>query len=417
MSIVEAQKSQIEETAKLMQEQRAWIRNESGKKEESSASEIKTSGEDQIMDEDEKRITEALQAVEKKGLSAKVEASINKACGWMRRKLRQQSNSSDHIHKLKDRATKLKDGLIPAGMKPFKLPYESTIFQEELEGDKIFKVDIKAGTTSEKAKMCIYQHFNFWNNALDLEVEEKRKAQLRETTSLRSFLKMCESATKELEAEKIDFAAEYDAPPGLFSEKMELARTLATKKYKQLIEAEIEEKRSSKEKKGIQQKKDKEILEKAAKLQPVEVLEKWADDIIDQKLGKQKKVGEETKIDYANMLSIEVREPTILDKAIPQNAASLGAAQGHNHKGKGRGKSSPKGQGKKGLSKGTWKGKEASAKGMSGKGSTKGKGKGSWKDPTPTKGYGKPNKGKVTKSGGKGKAKSGGKGKKGGMWR
>lgn len=65
--------------------------------------------------------------------------------------------------------------------------------------------------------MSIYQQFNIWHTTLDLEVMEKRKAQLREHTSLKPFLKMCENAT-EMEAEKIDFAAEYDAPPALFGE-------------------------------------------------------------------------------------------------------------------------------------------------------------------------------------------------------
>lgn len=78
-------------------------------------------------------------------------------------------------------------------------------------------------------------------------------------------------------------------------------------------------------KRRINNRKKQDILEKAAELQPMEVLEKWADNIIDKKLGRSKKSDEESRVDYANMVSIEVREPTIIDTAIPQKEIPWGS--------------------------------------------------------------------------------------------
>lgn len=63
---------------------------------------------------------------------------------------------------------------------------------------------------------------------------------------------------------------------------------MATRKYEQFVEAEIEEKSSAKEKVEQQHNKNSQALETAAKPQPMEPLEKWADDIIGKKLGKKK---------------------------------------------------------------------------------------------------------------------------------
>lgn len=382
----------------------------------SSAEEMKTSGEDCAMDENEKIIIEALQAVEKRGLSSKVEAAMNKAGGWMKKKLHQQSSSAEHILKLQDRIVKLKDGITPPGMKPFKLSYESTIFQEEVDKDLTFQLDIPRGTTIEKAKMRLYQQCNIWNTAMDLEVDEKRRLQLRESTSLRSFLKMCENATEELEAEKIDFAAEYDAPPGLFSEKMEMARSIATKKYKQLVEAEIEEKRVGKEKKEKAQTKEQDILERASKLQPMEVLEKWADDLIDKKWAERRRPAttRSTTQEWSPSRSASPPSSTRRRQKTPH---PLGQPRGTIKKEKARaaGKDRARAPCRKAARKG--KSKEGGQKGAAAKGSTKGKGKGMWNPPATMKGSGKQGKGKGTKSGGKGQMKSAGKGKRMEMWR
>ena len=133
--------------------------------------------------------------------------------------------------------------------------------------------------------------------------------------ALAAHATLCEDAAETHDKKITEFTVDIDAPPGLFSERVELARSAAAVAYRRLITDGMLTKDKLAKEKEKQKKIEQNALDKAACLQPQEVLEKWATGFLQTRFGKGE--GKESSevadlVDYGSMISLATLPPKIL---------------------------------------------------------------------------------------------------------
>ena len=125
------------------------------------------------------------------------------------------------------------------------------------------------------------------SHAMNLQAEQIRLQIFTSETSFDAFMRFCEEAAETHDKKITEFTVDVGAPPGLFSERIELARSAAAVAYRRLITDGMLTKDKLAKEKEKQKKMEQNALDKAACLQPQEVLEKWATGFLQSRFGKR----------------------------------------------------------------------------------------------------------------------------------
>ncbi len=303
--------------------------------------------------------------------------------------LKNLSRSRTFKQKLEKRLEDLRAGRVPPGIKPWKCNDESPIWRLPL-GDEAaatlpFKITGEDEITKVKATLSV--EFHTCNAVVDLRFEQLKILELERSCSLNLFITKCVALAEPFHTSLSDTTSGLGLPPGLCDGWIEQVKCEAVKFYKWQVEAAARDSQKLKEQSERQTREQKEVLDKAAKLSPHEVLGKAVAAMI-QKPNQRAKTKD--KIDYVSMLNIDVQEPSLLKQ---KNGSSPQAAGGPNNKKNGTmkeksTKSLPNNSAKTSKGKGKGKGAPGSGKGK-GKGKSKSSGKGKSKDEKPKTGAGK----------------------------
>lgn len=225
--------------------------------------------------------------------------------------------------------------------------------------------------------------------------------ELEQSCSVSLFITKCVALAEPFNKSLSDTTSGLGVPPGLCDGWIEQVKCEAVRFYKWQVEAAARDSHKLMEQSERQTKKQKAVLDKAAKVTPHEVLGKAVASVI-QKPNQRAK--NKDKVDYVSMLKLDVQEPSLLNQ---KNGLSPQATGGPNIKKDVKKEKSKKKQPAKAAK--VWTETKGKGKGKGPKGSEKGKGKssgkGKSKDEKPKTGAGK-GRGK-----GRGQGQAGAKGK------
>ena len=295
----------------------------------------------------------------------------------------------------------------PVGIPPFKVPYETEFLEKSLPEALDLSLQIPASTSLREARRLNYMFYLSINKKLDIQCETEKIQALRPHIQFEEYVTDCCCQLTTLE----DFLdLDLCIPDGMIAgPPAEEVRRMVTPLYHKLL-LSIKKAKVAEEslKKKEMQKRDI-IKEKAAKLEPREVIAGAVRQVLSQNL-KMPGGNEEYQIDCVRKFADMLEDPKAIhheneahisrrrrtkaeldlhkkNKHVQKNWESQRLDSGHSKtsqeaKGKGKGKESTKGKGKN-------KGKEGKGKDPSPKGKAKGKGKEGHGSP-----YGKSNKGK-----------------------
>lgn len=337
-----------------------------------------------------------------KKLSAKAVAAIKSVMAKFRKSLASLHRSEAHVNKLTEQLDSLSRGVVPQGMKPYKLSYETPLWTGAI-GEKYAESlghGFEHSMTYDDARIFFYLYSLKNMTHIDLVIEQQRLDELKKQCSLDYCLLECERQVTEIQTEIESFAQVFRPPPGLFEPLMDEVKIFATKAYKNLVTDAADQAAKTERAKKKQKETTEAALEKAANLTPAEVLHKSFEQFLAR--GKKSEV-----VSYAKMIDFTMKPPEV----VPKNEKSPGVGQGKTSKGKGKSSATakPKGNGKKGSPPAPTKGKgKGSSKSASPTYSGKSGGK-SWQPQADPKGKGKSkgaNKSKGAAKGYKGKGKN-----------
>jgi len=128
---------------------------------------------------------------EAKRLSATVSANIKAAGAKLKKKLLQLTRCNSHIEKMKSSLASLSEGTIPTGFKPWKLPFESELWQSPMTSQLASTINVPNSLSREEARKSVYVNFLGYNLEIDLAVELDRKSHLVDSVSLDGFVGEC----------------------------------------------------------------------------------------------------------------------------------------------------------------------------------------------------------------------------------
>ena len=363
--------------------------------------------------DDEPMVSEVDSAIsslsESKQLLSKIQALVKSRGAKVKKLLLQHVASIDRIEKLKKTLDDLSKGQVPAGFKPFKLPFESEGWQhvDEALGAELGQ-ELK-GENLENLRKASYISYLIQITKVDLSLELHREKDLRVSASLDKYIESC-VAEVSAERDALVGTLYIKLNDGLFPDLSSQAKTFAVRTYSLIVQEVARDKKKAIEKIESDTKARNDALDKAASLPPERVIEEAVRSIL--KKGKQP-----SGVDWTSMLSsVPIENPRWRDvtdvkvdpkitgkgkgtSTKPKNEKSPGGARGPNTSssvpaiGKGKGKDKGKGKQKKVVQI-----KDSKAKGL---GKDKGKGK---------KDFGYPQKGKTKGKDQKGRGKGSGSG-------
>lgn len=328
-----------------------------------------------------------LETVKKKGVKLPNELlmKMKSESAKFGKALKNLSRTRTHRQKLEQRFSDLLSGKIPPGIRPWKCNDESPIWRLPLGGEAAatmpFKID--GDTTIEEVKKILSVEFHTLNTIADLRFEQLKLIELEKSCSLDLFITKCVALAEPFNTSLSATTSNLGVPPSLCGGWIDEVKCEAVKFYKWQVEAAARDSQKLKEQADRQTKQQKDVLDKAAKLTPHEVVGKAVAAVI-QKPNQRAK--NKDKVDYVGMLKLDVQEPSLLDQKNGLSPQAAGGPNKKDNKSTTKSKNTPSSVPAKGTK--VSKGKGKGAKG-SGKGKSKGNEKGSTKNETPKKGSGK----------------------------
>ena len=326
-------------------------------------------------------------------LSAAVVSKITSAAGRLRRRLHALARSEEHLQKLTGQLEELGKGIIPGGLKPFRLPWSSEVWTEKAGNLTGLIIPSAEADSLEFLKQKLHVEYLASSIILDRKAEELRSERLRQDSSLKGFILECMAfATSEYEVVAKTLSG-TDAPKNLLTDLTLETKELAIKTYRKIVEKLALENHKEAEKRARQQRREKEALEAAAKLPAEEVVRRGLQEMCKKRMGKQFAYDQMPQVvDFGKLLKIDVdplSTQTLQSVGTPKNGKSPADGQGQNQqkhypKGKGRGQKGSKKQTEqnrtqnKGQNSQKGAGEKGRSKGRGSGGRPKGTSKGQW---------------------------------------
>jgi len=172
--------------------------------------------------------TAAIEAAQKsKSLSAQVKSKVTSEVAKLTKKLDSFNKSALRIDKLKANKAPLVAGSIPSDTKPYKFPFVTPLSETAI-GDLLASsvgLGLQSDATFDSARRAVHIDYLLKLVLLDLDLEEKRHAELTEACPLEAFLTICKTYLQSEHEEIVELSGKIKPPPGLFcplSEKLEL---------------------------------------------------------------------------------------------------------------------------------------------------------------------------------------------------
>ena len=237
-------------------------------------------------------LDEVLAAVKDQGLSANIRQKLRVVIEEFGRKTQKLLKLTDKSELAGQQITEISDGRWPAGVKPFKLQYDSpaldVVVPEATIRDYIYSTKIPMGSSVRAAKKVLHQSYVSINKQLDKHVMDTQITDLKSELTYDNFIGHCVAGGTEAEAHV--GALGLDLPPGLFEPVEKVTRVAATALYKKLLESIAQRQAEAKAEKAKKEKENEKKIERLTALTPSEVFDQAVQQAMRKKLQKDKNV-------------------------------------------------------------------------------------------------------------------------------
>ena len=225
---------------------------------------------DDMDEDDDPTSLEELWTEMNSGVDKEIVVEVQRLSKDYLRRAHLYGRSKDGIEKLTAERTKLNNNQLPVGHKPFKVPFEDPVWDERVETEFVADIRIPAGTNRERLEKLYYQYL-FFKKDLEKRAFEGIQGRLRPELSYSAFSSSVKAGITNIHTLEIANLGipctelKYDVE----SDKI---RKFIIRAYRGSILALKRERHAKAEKEEKTRKQKQLILDKAAKLNPQEVL-------------------------------------------------------------------------------------------------------------------------------------------------